>query len=168
MGFFTNLFSGGASTLVDSVGNVLDKVVTTKGEKMQLDNEIKKAEMQFQVDMAKLSVEEKQLVYSDISSARAMATAIETSPTASKLTKNTSSFLALGTTVLTFALFYMLIFHNKEMDANDTKEIVLYILGVLSAIVTQIFSYYFGSSLGSLNKNKMLTDMYAKGDGGKS
>lgn len=162
MGFLTDLFSGGASNLVNSVGNVLDKVVTTKGEKMQLDNEIKKAEMQFQVDMAKLSVEEKQMVYNDISSARAMNTAIETSTTASWFSKNISPILALGTTLLTFSLFYILLFKKGLLDESGTKEIVLYILGVLSAIVTQIFSFYFGSSLGSADKNKMISDIYNK------
>jgi hypothetical protein len=168
MGFLTDLFSGGASNLVNSVGNVLDKVVTTKGEKMQLDNEIKKAEMQFQTDMAKLSVEEKQMIYTDIASARSMATAIETSPTAPKLAKITAPMLAIGTTVLTFGLFYILLFRNKQLVDAGSKDLVLYILGVLSAIVTQIFSFYFGSSQGSADKNKMLTDMYNKADTNKN
>ena len=57
MSFITDLFSGGASTLVNSVGNVLDKVVTTKEEKMQLENELVKSEQQFQVDMQKLQAD---------------------------------------------------------------------------------------------------------------
>ena len=70
MGFIQDLFSGGAGTLVDSVGRVLDNVVTTKEEKMTLDNEIRKSEMQFQLDMKKLSNEEQQMILGDISSAR--------------------------------------------------------------------------------------------------
>jgi hypothetical protein len=38
-------------------------------------------------------------------------------------------------------------------------DVVIYILGVLSAIVTQIFSYYFGSSMGSADKNKIIESM---------
>jgi hypothetical protein len=161
MGFLSDLFSGGASQLVNSVGNVLDKVVTTKGEKMQLDNEIKKAEMQYQLDMAKLSVEEKQLIYGDIASARIMATTVQTSAYAPKLAKLVSPLMAIGTTLLTFALFYILIFNDEKL-AVAKKEIILYILGVLSAILTQIFSFYFGSSQGSSDKNKILDDMYNK------
>ena len=41
MSFISDIFSGGAGKLVDSVGNVLDKVVTTKGEIMQQELEIK-------------------------------------------------------------------------------------------------------------------------------
>lgn len=164
MSFITDLFSGGTSTLVNSVGNVLDKVITTKGETMQLDNEMKKAEHQFQTDMAKLSLEEKQLVYTDIASARNMATSIQTSPTASKLSRNTSPVLALGTTVLTFGLFYILLFQKQMIIQNDSKDVIIYVLGVLSAILTQVFSFYFGSSQGSSDKNKMIADMVNKSD----
>lgn len=163
MGLF-DFLSGGASNLVNSVGNVLDKVVTTKGEKMQLDNEIKKAEMQFQVDMAKLSVEEKKMVYDDIASARNMTTAIETSDKAPMLVKLISPLLAIGTTLLTFALFFILLFYSQALGEGK-KDIILYILGVLSAIVTQIFSFYFGSSQGSNDKNKMLENIYNKNSG---
>jgi hypothetical protein len=162
MSFIADLFSGGAGNLVNSVGNVLDKVITTKGEKMQLDNEIRKAEMQFQTDMAKLSVEEKEHVYMDIASARNTSVTIQTSPNASKLSKNTSSMLAMGATVLTFGLFYILLFQQHMLIKNDTKDVVVYILGVLSAILTQIFSFFFGSSLGSVEKNKMISDLYNK------
>jgi hypothetical protein len=33
------------------------------------------------------------------------------------------------------------------------------VLGVLSAIMTQVFSFYFGSSLSSENKNKIIEGM---------
>ena len=35
MGFLSNIFPGGASSVIDSIGNTLYKVITTKGEKMQ-------------------------------------------------------------------------------------------------------------------------------------
>lgn len=162
MGFLSDLFSGGAGKLVESVGGVLDKMTTTDEERMKLDLEMKKAEMQYQTEMKKLSNEEKQMIYKDIDSARVMAAQVQTSAHATKLSKNTSPILALGTTLLTFVLFYFLIFHNEDMEKNGTKEIVLYILGVLSAIVTQIFSFYFGSSVGSADKNKIIQDMHEK------
>ena len=160
MGFLSNIFAGGASSVIDSVGNALDKVITTKGEKLQLELEMKNAEFQFQTEMRKLSVEEKQNVYVDIDSARKMAAAVQTSPNATKLSKNVSSYLALGTTTLAFVLFYLVVFQNKTLIDHDSKEVVIYILGVLSAIVTQIFSYYFGSSMGSAEKNKIIENMH--------
>ncbi|MEI8114329.1 MAG: hypothetical protein WCI54_11900 [Bacteroidia bacterium] len=155
MTFLSNLFSGGASTLVDSVGKVLDNVITTKEEKMQLDNEMRKSEFQFQVDMKKLSNDEQQMILGDISSARQREVAVQTSENATKLSKNVSPFLALGTTFITLLLFFILIFRPGTVP-ESSKEIILYILGVLSAILTQIYSYYFGSSQGSADKAKTI------------
>jgi len=159
--FLSNLFSGGASTLVDSVGKVLDNVVTSKEEKMQLENEIRKSELQFQVDMKKLSNEEQQMILSDISSARQREAQVQTSEYATKLSKNVSPYLALGTTFITLSLFFILIFRPGNVP-ESSKEIILYILGVLSAILTQIYSYYFGSSAGSAAKSKTLANITEK------
>ena len=38
------------------------------------------------------------------------------------------------------------------------KDILIYVLGVLSAVATQVVSYYFGSSSGSNQKNDILKD----------
>lgn len=157
MGFLQDLFSGGANTLVDSVGKVLDNVVTTKEEKMQLENEIRKSEMQFQLDLKKLSNEEQQMILGDISSARQREAQVQTSEHATKLAKNVSPMLALGTVVIVLGLFYVLIFSPNTVQ-GDSKDIVMYILGVLSAVLTQIYSYYFGSSAGSAAKSQTIAN----------
>jgi hypothetical protein len=163
MGFLSNLFTGGTSNVIDSIGNTLDKVITTKGERMQLELEMKKADMDFQTEMRKLSVREKELIYGDVDSARKMSAQIQTSSYATKLSKNTGPFLALGTTFLAFVLFYFVVFQNKVLIDNNSKDVVIYILGVLSAIITQIFSFYFGSSQGSNDKTKIMEDMCNQG-----
>lgn len=155
MGILSQIFSGGASTLVDSVGKVLDNVITTKEEKQQLDNEIRKSELQFQIEMQKLSIEEKQLVIGDLNSARQREVQVLNAPNVSWWTKNTMHVMALGTIAITLALFYVLIF-TDDLIKEDKKEIILYILGVLSATLTQIYSYYFGSSAGSAAKQKTI------------
>lgn len=157
MGFLQNLFSGGANSLVDSVGKVLDNVITTKEEKMQAENEIKKAEMQFQVDMKKLSNEEQQMILGDIASARQRDVQIQNANT-TKLNKNLMPILAFGTIVLVFSLFYILIF-SPALIKGEGKELAMYLLGILSAVLTQIYSYYFGSSAGSADKAKTLASI---------
>jgi len=161
MGFLQDLFSGGASTLVDSVGRVLDNVVTTKEEKMTLDNEIRKSEMQFQLDMQKLSNEEQQMILGDLNSARQREVQVQSSEYATQLAKNVAPYLALGTTVITLGLFYVLIF-SPNVIKGDSKDIILYILGVLSATLTQIYSYYFGSSAGSAAKSHTIANQMNK------
>ena len=161
MGFLKDLLSGGAGSLVSSVGNVLDNVTTTKEEKLQLELEQQKAEHQYQLDMAKLSKEERQMFLQDTQSARQMAMTVQTSKDAPWLARNISPIMAMGTTILTFFLFYIVLF-RKDAIGQDSKDVILYILGVLSAIVTQIYSFYFGSSQGSSDKNKMLQDLNNK------
>jgi hypothetical protein len=158
MSFIKDLFSGGANTLVDSVGKVLDNVITTKEEKMQLENEIRKSELQFQLDLKKLSNEEQQMMLGDISSARQREVQVQTSEKASWMAKNIQHAIAAGTTLITLLFFYILIF-KPESITSESKDIVLYILGVLSAILTQVYSYYFGSSAGSAAKSVTLAGM---------
>ncbi len=161
MSFLTNLFSGGAGSVVDSVGKVLDSVVTTKEEKMQLENELRKSEIQFQLDFKKLSNDEQKMYLDDVEGARQRDAQVQTSEHATKLGKNVASFLALGTTILTLGLFFILIFSTQAIE-HDKKDIILYVLGVLSAILTQIYSFYFGSSAGSAAKSQTIANMKDK------
>ena len=47
MNWLTNLFSSGATALVDSIGSAIDKLTTTDGEKLQLKNELTKEMNEF-------------------------------------------------------------------------------------------------------------------------
>ena len=87
----------------------------------------------------------------DRDSARNRETAIATSDKAPYINKVVTPFLALGVVGLSFVLFTILIFVDVKPEA---KDILIYILGVLSAAVTQILSYYFGSSQGSKDKSE--------------
>ena len=87
----------------------------------------------------------------DRDSARNRETAIATSDKAPMLNKVVTPVLALGVVGLSFILFAILIFVDVKPEA---KDILIYILGVLSAAVTQILSYYFGSSQGSKDKSE--------------
>lgn len=60
---------------------------------------------------------------------------------------------------------------KDSMEARERlrmeKDFILYILGVLSAALTTVFGYYFGSSKGSAEKSAALTQIAKSGDGGK-
>jgi hypothetical protein len=101
------------------------------------------------------------MILGDISSARQREVQVQTSENATKLAKNVSPFLALGTTFITLLLFFILIFRPGTVP-EASKEIILYILGVLSAILSQIYSYYFGSSAGSAEKSRTIAQMQSK------
>jgi hypothetical protein len=89
----------------------------------------------------------------DKSDARRREVDIASSADAPILNKIVTPALALGVTGLSFVLFAVLIFVEVKPEA---KDILIYILGVLSAAVTQILSYYFGSSMGSKDKGDQL------------
>jgi predicted PurR-regulated permease PerM len=161
MSFLTKIFSSGASTLVESVGNTLDNLITSKDEVMQHQNELKKAEMQYLLELQKLDVEQQKNILEDIDSARKRNAEVITSTNAGFLSKNITAFLAIGSTVLTFVLFYIIIFRNDTIKA-EVKDVVLYLLGVFSAIITQVFSFYFGSSQGSSEKNRIIEQIKNK------
>lgn len=158
MGFLNDLFSGGAGTLIDSVGKVLDNVITTKEEKQTLDNEIVKAEMQYNLDMKKLTNEEQAMMLGDMSNARSREVQMMSIENNTKLNKNLMPFLALGTITVILALMFVLIFTPSVIKA-ESKDVIIYILGVLSAVLTQIYSYYFGSSAGSAEKSRTLSTL---------
>jgi hypothetical protein len=100
-----------------------------------------------------------QMVFADKADARAREVALATSQNAPLLNKIVTPALALGVVTLSFVLFAILIFVDVQMEA---KDILIYILGVLSAAVTQILSYYFGSSQGSKDKDEALEAMVKK------
>lgn len=56
--FFSNLFSAGASSLVSAVGDAIDKNFTTDEERKELDNEMAKARIQYDVEMAHIDLKE--------------------------------------------------------------------------------------------------------------
>ena len=75
------------------------------------------------------------------------------------LTKHIASMLALSALVLSFVMFFILVFYKLE---PEKKDVIIYILGVLSAIDTQIVSFYFGSSKESEVKNRVITHQMMK------
>ena len=94
-----------------------------------------------------------ELYAKDIDSARQRESSIAVSEHAPVITKVITPVLAILITGLSFGLFAVLIFVEVT---NESKDILIYILGVLSALMTQVASYYFGSSMGSKDKSEEL------------
>jgi energy-converting hydrogenase Eha subunit A len=109
------------------------------------------------LDLARLAQEgqlkEVELYAKDLDSARQREAQIAMSEYAPLINKIITPVLALSVTGLSFALFVVIIFVDVTPEG---KDILIYVLGVLSALVTQIASYYFGSSMGSKDKAEEL------------
>ena len=113
--------------------------------------------MRLRLEADKLDLAELELRLKDVDSARDRETAIATSKDAPLLNKVITPILALGIVTLTFVLFAIVMFDETPVDASR-KDILIYVLGVLSAIATQSVSYYFGSSQGSKEKSDQLRE----------
>jgi len=120
------------------------------------------AQMQHEEELLKLKLEDNKLDLQeldlrlkDTSDARKREADIAVSEKAPLLNKIVTPVLALGVTALTFILFGVLMFDSSPVEPSR-KDILVYVLGALTAISTQVISYYFGSSIGSKDKSAQL------------
>lgn len=130
-----------------------DDIIRLKTAEMEHEEEL----LRLKIEENKLDLQELDMRLKDVDSARDRETAIATSDKAPLINKIVTPVLALGILLLTFFLFGVVMFDDTPVDASR-KDILIYVLGVLSAIATQIVSYYFGSSQGSKEKSDQLKE----------
>ena len=136
----------GLDSILNIGGKLIDKLIPDPEAATKAQLELTKLAQAGELE--KLANEVK-----DRSDARNRELQIATSEAAPLLNKVVTPVLALGSVILSFVLFAVLIFIDVKAEA---KDILIYILGVLSAAITQILSYYFGSSVGSKDKDEQL------------
>jgi hypothetical protein len=95
----------------------------------------------------------------EMESARNREIQIATSEFAPMLNKIVTPILALGTVALTFILYGIIIFTDVD---EQSKDILIYVLGALTSAVTMVLGYYFGSSAGSKEKSSQIDDLLGK------
>ena len=157
--FLTKLFSSGASSLVSAVGDAIDKNITSDEERKDLENEIEKARLSYDIEMKGLGISQEKAYLEDTASARDNQSRVQESANATWLAKNAHSLLAIVILAATFSLYTMLILGDIE---KEQENIVIYILGALTTISTQVVAYYFGSSKGSKEKQEIITELSAR------
>jgi hypothetical protein len=150
--FLNKIFSGGAGQVVESVANVVDKFVQTKEEKDAANLELQKVLNSHLEVMEQEATKQLEVYQKEMDSARNREIQIATAEKAPLINKIVTPVLALIVVLLTFILFYVLMFKQ----VGNEKDIIIYVLGVLSAVCTQIVSYYFGSSQGSAQKQTQI------------
>jgi len=95
----------------------------------------------------------------EMESARNREIQIATSEFAPMLNKIVTPILALGTVALTFILYAIIIFTDVD---EQSKDILIYVLGALTSAVTMVLGYYFGSSAGSKEKSSQIDEILGK------
>ena len=155
MGIVNNMNSGDADKVTNAIDNIVDNAASASEDKLTLESELQKAERQYELEKARINIEEEKVALEDRTRATNREVFMQSSPNATKLGKNISAYLAIAATLLCFCLFYIVVI-NPKLCENADKQVLTYILGVLSALLSQVYSYYFGSSAGSSRKGETL------------
>ena len=163
LGMLANAGMGLLSSFIDkgkdeAVKLIKDKTGIDLNEKKELSPEDLQKLKEFEIKNKELILQKLQMYLADTQDARKTFTALNTSDKTPLFNKIFPNVLAGVTVILTFVLFYMFAQGNFE---GAKKDIVIYILGVLSTITTQIFAFYFGSSMGSKEKTEILKEKNA-------
>jgi len=147
--------------ILDIGGKLIDRFFPDPEQKAKAQMELMK--MQQEGELAKMAndTELAKIYAADLDSARKRESEIVTSDKAPLINKIITPVLAAAVLLMTFGLFSIVLFDNGDIDPSR-KDILIYVLGVLSAIATQIVSYYFGSSQGSAAKNSAIDKMLEK------
>lgn len=109
--------------------------------------------------------EQKSDSQADIAGAREAERRTRESENSGWLVQNVHSLLAITIMLITFSLFVFVIWASMQPGFKDSaaKDIVIYILGALTTVATQVVSYYFGSSSGSADKSRALSTIAKRG-----
>ena len=147
--------------ILDIGSKLIDRLIPDPTKKAEAQIELMK--LQASGELAKMANDSEitKAYLADVDSARTRESAVATSENAPYLNKVITPILALGVLLATFALFAFVLFDKGAIDPTR-KDILIYVLGVLSAIATQIVAYYFGSSKGSADKNMAIDKMISK------
>jgi len=158
LGMLANAGMGLLSSFIDNgkdeaVKFIKDKTGIDLSQKKELTPQDLEKLKEFEIKNKELILQKLQMYLADTQDARKTFTTLNTSEQTPLFNKLFPNILAGITVILTFVLFYFFAQGNFE---GAKKDIVVYILGVLSTITTQIFAFYFGSSMGSKEKTEVL------------
>lgn len=146
-GWLGKLLGGGAGKLVDSVGSVLDNLITNKEElaaaKLEVEKEVNRHMEAVQADATK----QVELEIQDRTSARLRE---------ADFVKATGHIdylqwvLAIAATGL-FAYSLYAVIHG--LVSKEYENLVHNLLGIIEGLCVNVYNYYFGSSAGSRIKD---------------
>lgn len=153
MSWLSDLIGNGAGDIIDSITDGVDKFITTDEEKQEL--ALKKQEMQLKIRQMQIDADKK--YYEDRQSARSMQM-----ETKSKI----PGALTIIFTVAFFGLIaFILILLFDKLDVQIPNYIVALIstiFGSVATIMTQIISFYFGSSKSGDEQNERMTNAVSR------
>lgn len=147
--------------ILDIGSKLIDRFLPDPEQKARAQYELLKMEKDGELAKMANDTELAKIYAADLDSARKRESEIAVSDKAPLINKIITPVLAASVLAMTFTLFALVLFDDGTIDSTR-KDILIYVLGVLSTIATQIVSYYFGSSQGSAAKNSAIDKMLEK------
>jgi len=144
-----SFLTGGAGSLVDSIGNAIDNNITSDEERLKLRNELVKLNQDFTLKAYEFQAKEDEITQKDRESARNRELEIIKAGGSSKILYVLIVLLFL----FVMALTGWILTHDIPTGVN---EMITLVLGGLLAKLTDIYGYYFGSSRGSALKDETI------------
>lgn len=139
---------------LEFAGKVVDRIWPDATESQKAEASKIIAEMSHDENLFNTEVDDRK-------SAREREASIATSDAAPTLNKIITPVLAIGVLVSTVLLFGGVVFGAGAIDATR-KDIAVFVLGQLAGICTMVIAYYFGSSSGSVQKNRVIEELMQK------
>ena len=149
----TGLFSGGASKIVDSVKGVISEFHLSPEDKLKAEQAILDATNKHIEVMEQEFTKQFEIQMKEMDSARKREIDIATSDKAPLLNKIITPILAMLILGSTFIFWYIIIF--KDID-KEKEVLISGIIGSLTTVSMGVVGYYFGSSIGSANKQSQI------------
>jgi len=128
-----SIFTSATAKIVDSVGNAIDKNLTTDHERLQIEKEVKQILADLELAVLKANEVEQQEI-----TKRLQADMASDSWLSKNIRPMTLIFVTLAVTILTFVTIFGVL---TEGQINALKAWV----GLWTAVMLTIFSFYFGS-----------------------
>jgi hypothetical protein len=164
--YITSQVDGNSASLVEAVDKSVGVTTGSAEEKQERQLELAKAQMQYDLDIARNGTQAMESDRADRENARQYQLSIQQAEHVSRLEKNIHPILSISIVLLTFCIYAFILSSGSAsgimLPNSGMKDIVIYILGALTTVATQVVSYYFGSSSGSAEKNKALTALTRK------
>jgi len=153
--FLANIFNKGGGGIIDAIGNVADKFITTPSEKQEFNLKVQmevNKHIELMEEHANKSIE---LYLKDVADARAMQMAALNQ--SDNFSKRFLYFFALGIVVMAFSFDFILCFHQIPTK-NET--IINVIVGTINGTaLVSVVSFFFGSSKSSQDKSKFIEEL---------
>lgn len=133
--------------------------------------------LRLQMEDNRLSLEETKAYLADVQDARQNMTEMQENANVPLFSKLVQPILACFVVLASVVLFSLFVYWSGDKAVLDKatgtystvarinpvqKDIIIYILGALTAAVTQVLGYYFGSSSSSARKSEQLGSVLRK------